>query len=87
MNEPCLWAGDFNDILMLGNIIYERLDRALSNDFWRVEFPDGFVNNTKSNLFKCGAHSLDSSASKIGEIEHGWIFVERVVILVVEESS
>ncbi|MCH86446.1 hypothetical protein A2U01_0007303, partial [Trifolium medium] len=26
-----------------GQRIYERLDRALSNDKWRIQFPDGFV--------------------------------------------
>ncbi|MCI12783.1 hypothetical protein A2U01_0033890, partial [Trifolium medium] len=59
ITNPWMLAWDFNDIMILcvagpkftwrgpifhgGQRIFERLDRALCNDQWRLEFPNGSV--------------------------------------------
>jgi len=62
-----------------GQHIYERLDRALSNDLWRVEFPDGFVRTLPRLDFSdhhpilvCPIEALHVMAPKQFRFESAW---------------
>jgi hypothetical protein len=63
-----------------GQRIYERLDRALSNDLWRLAFPDGYVKvlprldfSDHHPLLICPFDGSHATAPKQFRFESAWL--------------
>jgi hypothetical protein len=63
-----------------GQRIYERLDRALSNDLWRLEFPDGYIKvlprldfSDHHPLLICPFDGSHLTTTKLFRFESAWL--------------
>jgi hypothetical protein len=77
MGAKYTWQGP---VFHGGQRIYERLDRALSNDLWRLEFPDGYVKvlprldfSDHHPLLICPFDGTHVSAPKQFRFESAWL--------------